>query len=63
MFRLCELETEAFSGSSIVEVDAVISSGLEEIQPPDALIQSFSQPFPVRVRDKPVLNGEMDSNG
>ena len=55
--------TTAFSDDSIEEVDAVASSELEQIDEQVALIESFSQPFPMQERGKPVTDGEMDSYG
>jgi len=53
----------AFSETSIVEVDAVTFSELEQLDEQVALIESFRQPFPLRERDKPVMDGEMNSYG
>jgi hypothetical protein len=55
--------TTAFSDDSIEEVDPVASSELDQIDEQAALIESFSQPFPMQERGKPVLDGEMDSYG
>lgn len=53
----------AFSYDSIEEVNQVASSEFEHIDEQVALIESFTQPFPLRERDKPVIDGEMDSYG
>jgi hypothetical protein len=63
MEDLCALETGTFTVSSILEVDAVIASDLDEIDEQAILIESFRQPFPTRERGKPVPDGEMDSYG
>ena len=55
--------TTAFSDDSIEEVDPVASSELDQIDEQAALIESFSQPFSLRERDKPVMDGEMDGYG
>ena len=55
--------TPAFSDDSIEEVDAVASSELEQIDEQVALIESFSQPFPMQERVTPVIDGEMDAYG
>ena len=55
--------TTTFSEFSIEEVDAVAFSELEQIDDQVALIESFTQPFPLRERDKPVMDGEMDAYG
>jgi hypothetical protein len=56
--------TAAFSRTSIEEVDTHVAlSEFEQIDEQVALIESFSQPYPLRVRDKPVMDGEMDSYG
>jgi hypothetical protein len=55
--------TTAFSDDSIEEVDVVAFSELELIDEQVALIESFSQPFPLQERDKTVMDGEMDSYG
>jgi hypothetical protein len=53
----------SFSDDSIEEVEQVTSSELEQIDDQVALIESFRQPFPLRERGKPVMDGEMDSYG
>ncbi|MGA2887694.1 MAG: hypothetical protein ABSE51_06545 [Terracidiphilus sp.] len=55
--------TTAFSEVSIEEVDSVASSELEQVDEQVTLIESFSQPYPMRAHGKPVMNGEMDSYG
>lgn len=55
--------TTEFSDSSIVEVDSITFLGLEQNEEQVALIESFTQPFPMRERDKPVMDGEMNSYG
>jgi hypothetical protein len=55
--------TTAFSDGSIEEVYYVAFSEFEQIDEQVALIESFSQPFPLRARDKSVMDGEMDSYG
>jgi hypothetical protein len=56
-------ETTVFSYASIEEVDAVAFSEFEQNDEQVALIESFTQPFPLRERDRPVMDGEMDSYG
>jgi hypothetical protein len=63
MYAYCATRTTAFSEVSIEEVDAVAFSELERMDEQPALIESFSQPFPLRERDGPVVDGEMDSYG
>jgi len=63
MYAYCATRTTAFSEVSIEEVDAIAFSELEQIDEQVALIESFSQPFPTRERDKPVMDGEMDAYG
>jgi hypothetical protein len=63
MYAYCATRTTAFFEVSIVEVDAVAFSELEQIDKHAALIKSFTQPFPLRERDKPVMDGEMDGYG
>jgi hypothetical protein len=63
MEKICKLETEAFSALSIVEVDAAVRIDPSEIDGHSALIESFRQPFPLRERGEPVVDGEMDSYG
>ena len=53
----------SFSDEPIDEVEQVTSSELEQIDDQVALIESFRQPFPLRERGKPVMDGEMDSYG
>ena len=53
----------SFSDDSIEEVEQVTSSELEQIDDQVALIESFRQPFPLRERGKPVMDGEMDAYG
>ena len=55
--------TTAFSDASIEEVDAVTFSEFEQLDEQVALIESFTQPFPLRERGSPVMDGEMDSYG
>lgn len=55
--------TTAFSDTSIEKVDIVAFSELEQIDEQVALIESFTQPFPLRERDRPVVDGEMNSYG
>ena len=55
--------TTAFSEFSIEEVDAFAFTEIEQIDDQVALIESFTQPFPLRERDKPVMDGEMDGDG
>jgi hypothetical protein len=55
--------TTAFSEVSIEEVDVGAFSELEQIDERIALIESFTQPFPLRERDRPVIDGEMDAYG
>ena len=56
-------KTSAFSGDSIEEVEQVTYSKLEVIDEQVPLIEGFKQPFPLRERGKPVVDGEMDSYG
>ena len=63
MHAYCATRTTAFSEASIEEVDQVASSALEQINEQVALIESFSQPFPLQERDKTVMDGEMDAYG
>ena len=53
----------AFSDTSIEEVDAIAFSELEQFDEQVVLIESFTQPFPLRERERPVVDGEMDSYG
>jgi len=55
--------TTAFPDTSIEEVDAVAFSELELNDEQVALIESFTQPFPMRERGRPVVDGEMNSYG
>ncbi len=55
--------TTVFSETSIEGVDVVAFSELEQIDEQVALIESFRQPFPLRERDKTVMDGEMDAYG
>ena len=55
--------TRAFFEVSIEEIDAIVSTELEQFDERIALIESFSQPFPTRERGSPVMDGEMDSYG
>ena len=55
--------TTAFSEASIEEVDSVTFLELEQIDEQVSLIESFSQPFPLRERGDPVMDGEMDAYG
>jgi hypothetical protein len=63
MEDLCILATRAFSITSIIEVDTVIASQLDESEEQSILIESFRQPFPLRERGKTVVDGEMDPDG
>jgi len=63
MHAYCATRTTAFSDASIEEVNEVASIGLEQIDEQVALIESFTQPFPLRERCSPVMDGEMDSYG
>jgi hypothetical protein len=63
MYRADARRTTAFSDDSIEEVDVVAFSELEQIDQQAALIESFTRPFPLRERDRPVTNGEWDSYG
>jgi hypothetical protein len=63
MYAYCATRTTAFSEVSIEEADAVAFSELEQLDEQVALIESFRQPFPLRERGKPVVDGEMDSYG
>jgi hypothetical protein len=63
MHAYCATRPTAFSEVSIEEVDVVVSSELEQIDEQVALIESFKQPFPLRERSKPVMEGEMDAYG
>lgn len=59
-------KTSAFSRATIEEVNAVASSKFEQVEQIDevvSLIKSFKQPFPLRERGSPVMDGEMDSYG
>jgi len=54
--------TAGFSEASIEQVvEAEPGPPLTTEEPFE--IASFSQPFPLRVRDKPITDGEMDSYG
>ena len=55
--------TTVFSDASIEEVDSVTFLELEQIDEQVFLIESFSQPFPLRERGGPVMDGEMDAYG
>ncbi len=55
--------THWFSEASLQEVEVLVSSQTEEIEREVALIESFRQPYPLRARDKPVTDGEVDSYG
>ena len=63
MLKTILLETEAFSTSSITEVNFVACPELEGLDESVALIESFSQPFPMRERSVPVIDGEMVRHG
>ena len=63
MYYFGLMETEAFTVSSIVEVDAVADSRLEGIDEPSALIESFLQPYPLRDRRLTLMEGEKDQYG
>jgi hypothetical protein len=63
MDEFCKLEAEGFKACSIIEVDAVDCSEHDEIGRHVALVESFSQPYPTRAREKPFTDGEMDSYG
>ena len=63
MYTVAAARTLAFSETSIEEVDAVAFSEFDQLDEQVALIESFRQPFPLRERDKPVLDGEMDAYG
>jgi hypothetical protein len=63
MHRVNASRATAFTEASIEEVDEVAFSELEQIDEQVALIESFTQPFPLRERDGPVVDGEMDSYG
>jgi hypothetical protein len=63
MHAYCATRTTAFSEASIVEVETVACSGFGKIDEQVALIESFTQPFPLRERDRPVMDGEMDAYG
>jgi hypothetical protein len=63
MHNFCVSETGLFSVTSIIEVEILTSSEFEQIDKQVYLIESFSQPFPLRERDKSVMDGEMDSYG
>lgn len=63
MYSADATRTTAFSDDSIEEVDQVVFSELERINEQVALIVNFSQPFPMQERNKPVVDGEMDSYG
>jgi hypothetical protein len=64
MERICNLETEAFSIFSIIEVDAAVRMDSSEIDGQSILIESFTQPFPMQERGHPLLaEREMDSYG
>lgn len=56
-------ETEKFTDASIEEVDTVASPAYLQIDEQVSVIESFSQPFPTRAHNKPVMSGEMDSYG
>jgi len=55
--------TTSFVEASIEEVHSVTLTEFHQIDEQVSLIESFSQPYPLRVRDKPVMDGEMDSYG
>jgi hypothetical protein len=61
--RALVVETNAFSHTSIEEVDYVASTELEQFDLEAALIESFKQSFPLRERERPVRNGGWDSYG
>lgn len=63
MYSIAAKRTLEFSETSIEEVDTIASSEFEQIDEQVALIESFSQPFPLRERSKPVMVGEMDAYG
>jgi hypothetical protein len=63
MYTVAAARTLAFSETSIEEVDVVAFSEFEQINEYVALIESFNQPFLLRERDKPVMDGEMDAYG
>jgi hypothetical protein len=53
----------AFPDASIKEVETVALSEFVQIDEQVSLIESFTQPFPLRERGSPVMDGEMDSYG
>jgi hypothetical protein len=63
MFRNDKARTPAFSEASIEEVEDLTSSAFEQIDEQVPLIESFRQPYPVRARGKPVMNGEVAKYG
>jgi hypothetical protein len=66
MYLLFSTTTSTLSQKCIEEVNTVASSKFELIEQVDeevSLIESFSQPFPLRERDQPVMDREMDSYG
>ncbi len=63
MYQVDTVWTMAFSENSIEELGCLTSADIAQIDEPVALIESFSQPFPLRERGKPVTDGEMDAYG
>jgi hypothetical protein len=63
MFPVDPTKTVAFSEASIEEVETVTSPRFEQIDEHVSLIESFSQPYPLRARDRSVMDGEMDRYG
>ena len=66
MYSFNAAETKAFSfEGSVLEVDFGANSEFEPIANDDEviLIESYSQPFPLRERDKSVMDRERDSYG
>jgi len=61
--QLYPTRNTAFSEPSIEEVDSSALTEIHQIDEQVALIDSFSQPYPLRVRSEPVTDGEMDSYG
>jgi hypothetical protein len=57
------IRTIAFPDASIEVIDAESCPELECIDEEVTLIKSFRQPFPLRERDKPVMDGEMVAYG
>ena len=63
MYTVASTSTLAFSETSIEEVDVLTFSEPEQIDEEVSLIESFSEPYPLRVNGKPVMDGEMDAYG